>query len=277
MTPQEWIQETGITHVGVDGERDGEEFGYHLHEFVVEGAQHLAAALEEIAELRKAAEWIVECEKWDEGSRLLNEKALAQARIECKRASEQASGELPPNLEEWMMLVARKQGRDESAAEIARLKAQLSQAERVVVPELDSGISFWKHANGTWYCWDGWKNTEMTRSRILKDGEVAVQIIPMDSAPKTGEHIIVIGKESGIGFGHSGPNNSRQSWADVVHWYPGWAEGGELPGWYSSSYGGDQEEPFAEDIMRGWMRIPESINYAIEDLDALRAQGKEKP
>ena len=35
-------------------------------------------------------------------------------------------------------------------------------------------LSFWKHADGKWYCWDGYANTEMTHSRILKDGERAV-------------------------------------------------------------------------------------------------------
>ena len=93
------------------------------------GATHLAAALEEITEIRKASAWIVDCEKWDSGTQLLNEKAVAQARIEHRRSSMQVSPTLPPSIEEWMMLVARKQGRDESAEEIAKLREDLAKAE----------------------------------------------------------------------------------------------------------------------------------------------------
>src|ERR1035437_512941 len=69
----------------------------------------------------------------------------------------------------------------------------------------------------------------------------------MSTAPRTGEHIIVVDKPTGFSFGYSGPGNSLQSFADVVHWYPGWVEGNELAGWYSSSYGGDQKTPFSEE------------------------------
>jgi hypothetical protein len=80
---------------------------------------------------------------------------------------------------------------------------------------------------------------------------------PMEIAPKTGEHIIVVGDLTGIGFGWSGPNRSRQSWADVVHWY-GWEEGGEPSGWYSSSYGGEEQQRPFEQPLRGWLPIPET-------------------
>ena len=80
---------------------------------------------------------------------------------------------------------------------------------------------------------------------------------PMEIAPKTGEHIIVVGDLTGIGFGWSGPNRSRQSWADVVHWY-GWEEGGEPSGWYSSSYGGEEQQKPFEQPLRGWLPIPET-------------------
>ena len=121
MTPQEWIQD-----VRESIERDDEP--RPLLENLKVGADHLAAALEEITEIRKASAWIVDCEKWDSGTQLLNEKAVAQARIEHRRSSMQVSPTLPPNIEEWMMLVARKQGRDESAEEIARLRADASTA-----------------------------------------------------------------------------------------------------------------------------------------------------
>lgn len=81
----------------------------------------------------------------------------------------------------------------------------------------------------------------------------------MSTAPRTGEHIIVVDKPTGFSFGYSGPGKSLQSFADVVHWYPGWVEGNELAGWYSSSYGGDQKTPFSEENMLGWMRIPQSV------------------
>jgi dimeric dUTPase (all-alpha-NTP-PPase superfamily) len=83
---------------------------------------------------------------------------------------------------------------------------------------------------------------------------------PMSIAPRTGEHIIIVDKPSGSSFGYAGPENSLQSFADVVHWYPGWVEGNELAGWYSSSYGGDQKTPFPEENMLGWMRIPQSVH-----------------
>ena len=122
MTPQEWIQD-----VRESIERDDEP--RPLLENLKVGADHLAAALEEITEIRKASAWIVDCEKWDSGTQLLNEKAVAQARIEHRRSSMQVSPTLPPSIEEWMMLVARKQGRDESAEEIAKLREDLAKAE----------------------------------------------------------------------------------------------------------------------------------------------------
>lgn len=135
-----------------------------------EGATHLAAALEEITEIRKASAWIVDCEKWDSGTQLLNEKAVAQARIEHRRSSMQVSPTLPPSIEAWMMLVARRQGRDESAEEIARLRAE---AGRVVVPELaPDGMSTAAFVDG--YRFAASRAHSVPSSRVLKDGEVAV-------------------------------------------------------------------------------------------------------
>ena len=100
---------------------------------------------------------------------------------------------------------------------------------------------------------------ERLRARTTELAAVrgGVVLRPMEIAPKTGEHIIVVGDLTGIGFGWSGPNRSRQSWADVVHWY-GWEEGGEPSGWYSSSYGGEEQQKPFEQPLRGWLPIPET-------------------
>ena len=122
MMPQEWIKDT----------LNRWPTGHH----VAEGASHLAAALEEIAkcdaeidELREASAWIKVCETWDEGETLLDEKARTQAIAEHNRSLRLVSPDLPPSFESWLMAVARKQGRDESAEEIAKLREDLAKAE----------------------------------------------------------------------------------------------------------------------------------------------------
>lgn len=136
MTAQEWID---WYNKGFDVDLDGvckvmDECATHLTKVLAERD----ALRAEVAELREASAWIVECEKWDDGSQLANEKARAQAMTEYNRSLRQVSPELPPTFEAWMMLVARKQGRDESAAELAALRAEVEhmKAAPVVVPEL---------------------------------------------------------------------------------------------------------------------------------------------
>ena len=132
--------------------------------------------------------------------------------------------------------------------EIDRLQAQLSQAERVV-PELTSGVSFWRHANGAWYCWNGWKNIEMTQSRVLKDGEVAV-----------GETELAALREFADGW-----SEFRSQFDDIPYYHSGMGCGIEDRGitdrYAACEYGWDcAMERVAE-------RFPE-----IDTLDALRSQ-----
>jgi hypothetical protein len=65
------------------------------------------------------------------------------------------------------------------------------------------------------------------------------------TAPRDGSHILVTRKGTG-GFGSCGPVNARtglrdpQDWFDVVHWF----NDPDEPGFYSSTWSGDQEHPF---------------------------------
>jgi hypothetical protein len=63
-------------------------------------------------------------------------------------------------------------------------------------------------------------------------GEKAAPWMPIDSAPKTGEHILVAVFDGGIGFGTCG--GKKQAWAGVVHY---WEH--DEPGWYMSTANGD--------------------------------------
>lgn len=63
--------------------------------------------------------------------------------------------------------------------ENAKLRTELDRLRSapvaMEVPEKSkNSLSFWKHADGRWFCWDGYANIEMTPSRLLKDGHVQV-------------------------------------------------------------------------------------------------------
>lgn len=140
--------------------------------------------------------------------------------------------------------------------EIARLQVQLSQAERVVVPELTSGVSFWRHANGAWYCWNGWKNIEMTQSRVLKDGEVAVRLEDWDSAREwefDGMRIHKLEFEGGFRFCVKRGDHLIL---------------GRSGAWDYDRLPSSRDEEFFREFRFDSFRAA---------LDALRAQGKEKP
>lgn len=79
---------------------------------------------------------------------------------------------------------------DADKEEIARLKAQLSQAERVVVPELKRSCVTCADGNGVGGCrlaepccsLEGWHSSahSVPASRVLKDGEVAVDAVVLE-------------------------------------------------------------------------------------------------
>lgn len=169
MTPQEWIK--CVPDFDAAGNYTPETL-VHEVPFVQEGAQHLAAALEEIA----------------------------------KR-----NYEITGHRDEIAFLHAKLSDAEE---ENARLKAQLSQAGRVVVPELvPDGMSTEAFADG--YRFAASRAHSVPASRVLKDGEVAIQ--------ESERNVLLVLER------------------------------------YARKHG------------------PESIQYAIDTLDALRAQGKEKP
>lgn len=60
---------------------------------------------------------------------------------------------------------------------------------------------------------------------------------PIDTAPKTGEHILLGKFDGGTGFGICG--GRHQPIQVVAHWF----EYG-VPGFYASTYGTDQADPF---------------------------------
>jgi len=245
MTPQEWIEKSKKP-IWADTPFDGN------------------------AELRKAAEWIAECEKWDEGEQLLNEKALAQSQIEHRRSSMQIAPTLPMGVEDWMMLVARKQGRDENADEIAQLKEQLSQAkeERVVVPEWSvNDFALSCVAPGSYI--DGdlraiFRNAEagyrlaasrahsVPASRVLKDGEVAVDAAELAALRKFAD----------------GWSEFRSQFDDIQYHHSGMGCGIEDRGIHDRCAACEHGWECA--MERVAERFPE-----IDTLDALRAQGKE--
>jgi hypothetical protein len=67
---------------------------------------------------------------------------------------------------------------------------------------------------------------------------------PMDTAPRTGEHIQVINFD-GYGFGMCG--GKRQHASDVVHWFD--------DGFYSSTFGAEQSEPM-DKYFTHWRPLP---------------------
>lgn len=76
----------------------------------------------------------------------------------------------------------------------------------------------------------------------------------IETAPRDGTHILVT-KAGGGGLGYRGPINEHgfrdfADWCDVVHWF----SDPYNPGFYSTSWGGDQEKPF--DGLTHWMPLP---------------------
>lgn len=77
---------------------------------------------------------------------------------------------------------------------------------------------------------------------------------PIETAPRDGTHILVTQAGRG-GLGYCGPLNehgfkSLADWCDVVHWFDDPAD----PGFYSTSWGGDQDAPF--DGLTDWQPLP---------------------
>jgi hypothetical protein len=111
-----------------------EEYGktWFFYQTLIEVLDALEASQAELADIRIASDWIVNCAEYDEGSILANEKALAQAKIEHARCSRRVGPPYMGSVEDWAMLVARQQGRDEARAELAlstRDAAILAEAE----------------------------------------------------------------------------------------------------------------------------------------------------
>lgn len=69
----------------------------------------------------------------------------------------------------------------------------------------------------------------------------------IETAPKDGTHILVADFTKGsTGFGHCGESRVHQYFMDVAHWFD--------DGFYASSYGGGQSEPFLR--LTHWMPLP---------------------
>lgn len=76
----------------------------------------------------------------------------------------------------------------------------------------------------------------------------------IDSAPRDGTHVLVTRAHEG-GLGYCGPMTkhgyrAKADWCDVAHWY----DDPDDPGFYATSWGGDQEKPF--DGLTHWMPLP---------------------
>lgn len=84
---------------------------------------------------------------------------------------------------------------------------------------------------------------------------------PIETAPRDGTHILVTEAYRG-GLGYCGPLNEHgfrdpADWCDVVHWF----DDPEEPGFYSTSWGGDQEHPFGN--LTHWKPLPVAPARAI--------------
>ena len=94
----------------------------------------------------------------------------------------------------------------------------------------------------------------------------------ISSAPRDGTHILVTEAHRG-GLGHCGPINkhgfrSLADWCDVVHWF----DDPDEPGFYSTSWGGDQEHPF--NYLTHWMPLPDPPSSGEPSPQSERASGQ---
>lgn len=74
---------------------------------------------------------------------------------------------------------------------------------------------------------------------------------PIETAPRTGEHVLIAKFDGGTGFGWIA--GKHQPMQVVAHWF----EYGNV-GFYGSVYGGDQQEPF--DGFTHWQPLPEKAD-----------------
>ena len=111
---------------------------------------------------------------------------------------------------------------------------------------------------GEWMTFLGALNLALTAARAERDAEVERQgWQDISSAPKDGTHILVT-RAGGGGFGYCGPLNKHgfrdpADWCDVVHWF----DDPDLPGFYSSDYGVDQQQPFTG--LTHWQPLPAAL------------------
>lgn len=98
--------------------------------------------------------------------------ALEEERDRLRAELETARAALVEQIEARQVTEAEGGALQQMNNEIDRLQAELSRLRSAPVAVEVPELSFWKHANGKWFCWDGYANTEMTPSRILKEGEI---------------------------------------------------------------------------------------------------------